>query len=169
MFISITKLRANSKNMREKNALKITGQYIIRKYKAGTKELLWESPVYKNLVVASDGYGKNILVRQIGGNTTYAIGVDSAAIGTGTNAPAASDTGLQTPVLSGIDLSSTEFPTSSSVTLSFFITDAQLANGTYTEFGIFMNLRLFARSLFSIAYTKGTGEDTTIDYTITIT
>lgn len=148
--------------------MKITGQYIVKKYKAGTKELLWQSPVYKNIVVSSDGYGKNIIARQIGGDTTYSIGIDSAAIGTGTNTPAITDTALQTPVLSGIALSLAEF-NNNIATLSFFITDDQLANGTYTEFGIFMNGRLFARSLFGDAYVKSTGEDTTIEYTITLT
>lgn len=153
-------------NLKEKSGLK--GSYRIKKYKAGTKELLWESGINKNLVMASDGYGVNILMRQIGGNTTYPIGVDSAAIGTGTNAPTAADTGLQTPVISGIDLSLAEFTDVNQVTLSFFISDGDLPNNTYTEFGIFMGSQIFARSLFSIPYSKSTGEDTTIEYTIEI-
>jgi len=151
-----------------KSGLKITGSYKIKTYKAGTNELLRETPVYKNLIVSSDGYGKNILARQIGGNTTYAIGIDSAAIGTGTNTPAVTDTGLQTPVLSGIALNLSEV-TDNVVSLSFFMSDATLANGNYTEFGIFMNSRLFARSLFGATYSKSAGEDTTVEYQITIT
>lgn len=151
------------------DSLKIEGQLTIKTYKAGTKELIRTLGPFKNRVVSADGYGKNILVRQIGGNTTYAIGVDSAAIGTGTNTPADSDTGLQTAVLSNIDLALAEFPAANQVILSFYIADGDLTNGNYTEFGIFMNSRLFARALFGSTYSKGTGEDTTVEYTITIT
>lgn len=167
------------------SSLNLKGSLVIRQYQAppwilglanrllgrrlfGPREPIFTSRRFDNTIVSSDGYGKNIIARQIGGNTTYLIGVDSGAIGTGTTAPAASDTGLQTPVLSGIDVALVEFPAANQVVISFFIPDASLANGTYTEFGLFMNLRLFARDLFGAAYTKTAGKDTTIEYTITL-
>lgn len=148
--------------------LKISGKATIKTFKAGTKELIRSIGPFSNRVVVSDGYGKNIILRQIAGNTTYTIGIDSGAIGTGTNTPADSDTGLQTAVLSNIDLAYVEYSSTSEVVLSFFIPDASLTNGNYTEFGVFMDGRLFGRVLFGSTYSKGSGEDTTIEYTITI-
>ena len=53
-----------------------------------------------------------------------------------------------------------------SVTISFFLTTAELSNGTYTEFGIFSGTQLFARSIITPSYVKGTNEDTTVEYQI---
>lgn len=150
--------------MQDKPILK--GSYIIRTFDATTGELKRQSPRIENLIVASTGRGLDIITRQLGGDTTYQIEVDTAKIGTGTNTPTIADTDLQTAVLSGIAVASADFTDVGQVTLSFFIPDGDLANGTYTEFGIFCNGRLFARSLISPGYSKGSNENTTVDYSI---
>lgn len=165
------------KTLKIKQGGTIMGSYVIKTWDAekyptfestkGGVPLSVSAPV-KNKVVAGTGYGKNLIIRRLAGDTTYGLEIDSAAIGTGTTAPADSDTALQTPVLSGIAVADSEVFTSS-LALSFFITDAQLANSTYTEFGIFCNLRLFARSLILPTFAKASGVNITVEYTITLT
>lgn len=149
------------------DSLKISGSYTIKITDSKTGELKRTIGPVKNLVVSSTGYGKDIITRQLGGDTTYAIEIDSAKIGTSATAPAVSDTDLVASVLSGIDVASVSFGTAT-VIFSFFIPDADLANGTYRELGIFCNGRLFARSLISPEFIKGSNENSTIDYTLTV-
>lgn len=156
------------KHLDVKDKGSMIGTFVIRKFKAGTKELIWESEPIRNRVVVSSGYGKNLLARALINDTTYPVYINSASIGTGTNTPADSDTGLQTSVLASIAVASSS-ATLGVATLSFFIPSATLANGTYTEFGIFAVGRLFARSLITPSFVKASNQDTTIDYTITFT
>jgi hypothetical protein len=60
-------------------------------------------------------------------------------------------------------------------TIQFFFADSALPNGTYTEFGAFIDGsgamssgQLFNRVLFGTPYVKAAGEDTTIEVEITI-
>lgn len=147
--------------------LGLYGVLVIKKYKDG--KLIWQSEPMKNKVVSgSGGYGRNLILRRLCGDTTYGFQIDSAAIGTGSTAPADSDTGLQTPVLSGISISNTAVA-NNVATIDVFITDSALSNGTYREFGFFIGGRLFSRILISPVYTKASGEDTTFSYTLTST
>lgn len=150
--------------MNTKQPFQIKGKYRIRSFKAGTKELVWEGPWIENLVVSSDGYGRNLIMRQLMGDATYGMEIDSAAIGTGTSAPTDADTGLGVSVLSGIVPSLQEISNDVGI-VSFFIPDGDLADGTYTEFGVFIGGRLFARSLITPNYSKASGNDTSVDYT----
>lgn len=152
-----------------KSAGALIGSYTIKVTDARTGALKRVIGPIKNLIVASSGYGTDLVTRALGGDTTYQLEIDSAAIGSGSTAPTAADTGLGTSVLAGIAVASVDYPTTGQVILSFFIPDGDLANGTYNEFGIFANLRLFARSLITPAFTKGSNENTTVDYTITLT
>lgn len=145
--------------------MKITGKYKIKTYKQG--ELVRESSWIKNLIVANSDRGVSLIIERLSGATTYDLEITSASIGTGTNAPADSDTGLQTSVLANILVASLS-KTTKRLTLNFFISDAELTNGTYTEFGLFCGTRLFARSLITPSYTKSSGEDTTIEYIIDV-
>lgn len=149
--------------------LKIAGSYVIRTWCSITGKLLWESPVIKNAVVLSSGYGLDILTRQLGGDTTYSIEIDSASIGTGSPTISDATTDLATPVLEDIIVADTSYPTAGQVLKSFFIPDADLPNGTYTEFGLKCNGRLFAISLITPNFSKGSNQNTTVDYTITAT
>lgn len=166
------------KRLKIKQAFKAQGSYVIKTWDADKvksyQDTLKAQPLFtskeiKNLIVTGTGYGVDILTRALGGDTTYQVEIDSAKIGTGTNTPAASDTDLQTAVLSGIAVASVSYPGNGQVIISFFIPNADLANNTYTEFGIFANSRLFARSLITPNFTKGSNQNTTVDYTITLT
>lgn len=160
----------------------IKGSYTIKRYRsidlpvaekialfnAGKLEpfLIETLPTINNIVSTATNHGLNIIAQNLTGIDTYPIEITQAKIGTGTNTPAATDTDLQTAVLSGI-LRANQSSSGPVATLSFFINDGDLSNGTYNEFGIFCGNQLFARSLISPAYTKASGEDTTIEYTIT--
>jgi hypothetical protein len=143
------------------------GSYVIKVTDARTGRLKRTIGPIRNLIVKGTGTGYDLISRALGGDPTYQLEIDSAAIGTGSTAPANGNTGLGTPVLSGIEVALAEYPMAGQVKLSFFITDGALANGTYNEFGIFSNGQLFARSIISPAFTKGTSENTTVEYTIT--
>lgn len=120
-----------------------------------------------NLLMLSETYGLNLILRQLAGNTIYPINIDSAGIGTGTTAPTSADTGLQTPVVTGIERSTANVDNDTLIT-EWFITDDSLPNGTYNEFALFCNGRIFARSIISPAYVKSSYEDTLVEYTIKI-
>lgn len=143
------------------------GSFKIRAYDSITGKLKWESPQMENKIVSSSGHGRNIITRQLSGDTTYGIEVDSAEIGTGTNAPADADTNLQTPTLTAIPIANA-IVSNDSVVFTIFITNAQLTNGTYREFALRCGSRLFARALISPAITKSSNENLTVDYTITL-
>lgn len=155
----------NKRNISDETSLK--GKYKITTFKAGTKEVLRETEDIHNLIVSSNGYGKNIIARQLLGDTTYAIEIDSAGIGDDNTAPTVNDTALGNEVLGGISIA-TSSVANNVIDIDFFITDAELTNGTYEEFGLKQNGRLFARSIISPAYTKASNEDTLISYTITL-
>ncbi len=140
----------------------------IRSMKEAMGKPLEEIGPSKNLVVTSDGYGRNLILRQLSGNTTYGITIDSGAIGTGNTAPVDGNTALQTQVLGSIPVALFEL-TNNVLIVSFFIADADLTNTTYKEFGMFIGGRLFSRVIITPNYTKGAGIDTTIEYTLTLT
>lgn len=191
---TIKTMRKPRAELKLKSHFTPAGSYIIRTHQAGEiqftqdeegkvisvdKESLIEAmhnPLremaeIENLVVSgSGGYGINIVARALAGaawTTVYQIAIDSAGIGTGTTTPADTDTDLQTAVLTGVACANVEI-SGEQIIYSFFIPTATLANGTYTEFAIYCNGRLFARSIISPTYSKGTNEDTTIEYTITL-
>lgn len=123
---------------------------------------------FKNKVVSSDGYGRNLILRALAGDGTYQLKLDSAAIGSNATAAADSDTGLNTSVHSGLAI--TNFGVANNIlTVEVFVPDASITNVTYREFGLFTNGRLFARIVISPTYTKASGEDTLFTYTLTMT
>lgn len=122
----------------------------------------------KNLIVSSADYGKNLIAQRLAGTNTYTLNITHGEIGTGSTAPALTNTGLATGTTRRVTESASV--SNNIVTLRFFFADAVLANGTYNEFGTFVDGtatlgtgKLFNRALFSTAYVKATGEDTTVD------
>lgn len=155
------------KEIRHSDRAGIRGFLTISKYRDG--ELVWQSEPLPNKVVAgSGGYGRNIIARQLAGDTTYAIEIDSAAVGDGVVAPADSDTALGNSLVSGLAITNMTV-TNDDLQVDVFVADANLANDTYGEFGLFCNGRLFARILISPTYTKASGEDTLFTYTLSLT
>lgn len=152
------------KKITQKENAEIGGVLTIKKYKDG--KLIWESDPMHNKVVSSDGYGRNLLMRQLAGITTYPIEIDSFALGDSTTAPADNDTTLGSPLVSNIPI--TDMSVANNIlTVDVFIADANLTNDTYAECSFSCNARLFSRILISPSYTKTTGEDTLFSYTLT--
>lgn len=155
------------RKIRHSEHIGVAGHLTISKYRDG--ELLWRSePIPNKVVSGSGGYGRNLIARQLAGDTTYPIAINSAAVGSGTTAPADGDTGLATSVLSGISITNIVV-SNSSIQVDVFVASGTLPNGTYKEFGLFCTGRLFARILISPNYTKSSGEDTLFSYTLNLT
>jgi len=124
-------------------------------------------PVH-NKVVSSDGYGRNLLIRQLGGDTTYPIEIDSISLGDSATAAVDGDTALGNSLVSGLSI--TEATVANNVlTLKVFANDAAVADDTYAEVGFFCGGRLFSRIIIDPAYTKASNEDTLFTYTLTFT
>lgn len=148
----------------KENSSTITGKLTISKYKDGKLVHLQKE---SNKVVSSSGHGRNLLVRQLTGDTTYGIQIDEGKIGTDNTAPVDANTDLGTVTLDGIVVEASSF-TGDECTFSFFILDASLPDDTYNEFGLFIGSQMFARAVFDTPYVKGANEDTRIDYQISI-
>jgi len=148
---------------------KVKGRYKITTFKAGTNEVLRELGWVDNLVVLNANSGMNLLLKHLAGDTTYPLEITQAKIGTSDQAPADADTDLITTFLDGILVAVIDETAVDTLLISFFIADAELTEQDYKEFGIFCGNRLFARSLISPVYSKSVGEDTRIDYEITVT
>ncbi len=182
-------------NILTKEKTGITGIITIRRYRAGftkqAEELIERNAfaeleslkkefflsvalIQKNLVVSSSNRGRNVLCQWLAGVGTYAIGINYGEMGTGSTAPANSDTALATPVKR---VAPTTYAISNNIlTLQFFFSDAVLPNNTYYEFGTYIagsstlgTGQLFNHVLFSSPYVKASGEDTTIEVDFTIT
>ena len=147
------------------DGLAIAGELTIKTYKDGV--LLRTIGPFKNKVVSSAGYGRNLILRAVAGDTSLPTVINSAAIGTGTVPPVDADTGLGTPVISGLGITSMSVA-NNVLTIDVFVTSATLTNGTYAEFGFFATSRLISRVLITPSYTKATGEDSLFTYTLTL-
>lgn len=123
------------------------------------------SPVIENHIVLNSNHGLALIFQHFAGITTYPLELDLAAIGTGSTAPVDGDTALETPVLTGILRATLDVDLDNIVT-EWFITDDELANGTYNEFALYMGTQMFCRSIISPSHTKNSNEDTLIEYTV---
>lgn len=124
------------------------------------------SPVIENLIVFNANHGLNLFIQHLAGNDTYPLEIDNASIGTGSTSPVDGDTDLETPVTTGIPRATITESLDNIVT-EWFITNDELPNDTYTEFGLKCGTQLFCRSIISPSHTKADNEDTLIEYTIT--
>lgn len=151
--------------------IKVTGKCRIIKSDSATGKTISVTPFYGNLVMNGTDTGLNLLADRLNGTNTYSLNITHCDIGTGTTAPAISDTTLQTAVAR--TTKATGSVTGASITLRFFFADGDLANGSYYETGLFIDGtatvstgKIFDRLLFGSVYTKGTGEDTTLEFII---
>lgn len=154
------------KELKHKDSAFIGGLLTIKTFKVG--ELVREIGPFKNKVVSSAGYGRNLILSWMAGVTTYPIVINSAAVGDGASAPADGDTALGNSLVSGLTITNMSVA-NNVLTVDVFVADADLANDTYAEFGLFASGRLIARVLITPAYSKGSGEDTLFTYTCTLT
>lgn len=153
--------------------MSITGRIRIITRKTGTDEIMRISEWTKNLIMNGTSTGKNLVAQRLGGTNTYTLNITHGDIGTGTNTPTTADTALQTPTVRVAKTNS--IISSNVVTLQFFFSDATLANGTYYEFGTFVDGsatistgKIFNRALFGSPYAKASGEDSTFEVEFTI-
>ncbi len=127
-----------------------------------------------NRIMLGTNTGKTLILQRLIGTNTYSLNIKYGEIGTGSTTPADSDVALTTPTVR-VALANGSI-SSNIASLFFFFSDATLANGTYYEFGSFVDGtstigtgKIFNHALFTVAYTKATGEDTTVQLDITIT
>lgn len=124
---------------------------------------VWRSPVIPNRILNA---GLSQIVQHHIGNAANPLEITSIEIGTGVTAVTGGDTALATPILTGV-VPARMTPSANSVVIEFFIVDAELADGTYTELGLRAGTVLYTRALFTTPYTKVAGRDTIIRYTLT--
>lgn len=156
-----------------KENLGIVGKVRITTYKAGTKEVLRQTEWYRNLVVSSAGYGRNLICQRLAGTNTYSLNVTHGEMGTSSTSATNADTALGAAVARGALTSASVV--NNAVVLQFFFADGALSNGTYREFGSFIDGtgtlgtgRMLNHVLFGTPYNKASGEDTTIEVDITV-
>jgi hypothetical protein len=127
-----------------------------------------------NLVVDNANHGIDLIIQRLVGVNTYSLNILYGEIGTGSTAPALSDTALTTPTNRAAVGFQQNYGSTEAV-FQFFFSDSQLANQTYNEFGTYVDGtstigsgQLFNHALFSPAYAKVAGQDTTIQVTFSI-
>jgi hypothetical protein len=119
-----------------------------------------------NKIMFSEDYGVNLFLKHLGGDDTYPLELDTCGIGTGTTAPSDTDTALETPAVVGVPRATVEFTSVSVLTTEWFFTNDELPNDTYTEFALYTGTQIFCRSIISPSHTKGSNEDTLVEYII---
>lgn len=151
----------------------IKGRVRIIQTKAGTDEVVGISEWTENLVMNGTDTGINVILDRLGGTLTYTLDLSYGDIGTGNTAAAVSDTTLQTVTARAARVYSAV--SGSTLTVRYFFTDAALANGTYREFGTFMDGtstvstgKIFNRVVLASPYVKTAGIDSTIEVQFTI-
>jgi hypothetical protein len=150
--------------MESKEQAHIGGILTIKTFKDG--QLIRELGPIPNKVVSSSGYGRNLLIRQLAGDTTYPIEIDSMAIGDDDTTAADGNTGLGNSLESGITITDMTV-TNNQLEIDVFVADANLPDDDYKELGFFCNGRLFSRIIIAPTYTKADGEDSLFTYTLT--
>lgn len=123
---------------------------------------VWRSEMMQNLLL--DAHFENIIEHH-GGNTAIPLEITSLEIGDGNTAVTAGDTALDNMVVNAIPPAKVN-TTGKSITIEFFVVDAELPNGTYRELGLRTGSILATRALFTTPYVKVSGRDTIIRYTV---
>lgn len=155
-----------TQSIKIKDKIRIRGRFRFKTYKAGTKELIRQTDWMENLIMLGTNTGLNIFIKRLLGTKTHDPEITKAKIGSGDTAPADEDTDLETTVLDNILVAKSTEESVGVVVFEFFMSDSDLADGAYKEFGIFCNTQLFARALILPVYTKSEGEDTQCEYEI---
>lgn len=151
--------------MKQKARLGLNGKYRFTKTNSLTGEIISVSDWIHNKIMLDTGVGLGLILARLGGDISNDCIITTAEIGTGNTPPTDSDTDLETPVVTDIQIA-LQTISATEVNLAFYIPDANLPNGTYKEFGIRSGTALFARSIMTPDFTKGTNEDTNVEYII---
>jgi len=153
------------KEVRANDTSRIAGRLTITAFKDG-KQVRRLGPI-ANKVVSSEGYGRNLLLRQLAGDLALPLIIDSASIGDDDTAAVDADTDLLNPLVEDIPITNAT-AVNDDLTVDVFVADANLPDDAYEEFGLFCGGRLFARIIISPAYTKVSGEDTLFTYELEV-
>lgn len=155
----------------EEKGLKLHGYVKIETYKEGKK--IRETEEQHNLIMLGTNTGISLILQRLIGTNTYTGNITHADIGTGNTSPTTADTQLQTATTRAVR--GAQSITGGQADFSFFFPDALLSNGTYKEFGTFVDGtisvntgQLFNRLVFGTPYVKASGEDTTIKVRFTL-
>lgn len=124
--------------------------------------LAWQSPVMPNRVLDS---ALSLIVDHNNGVTTNPLEITSLEIGDGNTAVDAGDTALDNAVLTGVPVAR-KTGSGLSIEFQFFITDTELADGSYREVMLRAGTVAYTRALFSTEYVKASGRETIIKYTL---
>lgn len=151
----------------------IIGKVRIITYSSSSGEILRATEFSPNIVVVNPDLGKNLIAQRLAGINTFSLNLSYGEIGSGSTAPTAGDTSLQAPIARApLALGNHNLTTA---TVQYFFPNANLPNGIYREFGTFVDGssalgsgQLFNHVLFTTPYTKGSGEDTTVQVIFTI-
>ena len=144
----------------EKSQTNIAGRFEVISLENGRE--MWRSPVMENKILDA---GLALIIQHHTGNDSNALEITSLEIGDGDTAVSGSDTALDNLVLAGV-IPSKSTPSGSSIVLEFFIVDAELPDGDYEELGLRAGATLYTRARFNNTYTKVSGRDTIIRYTL---
>lgn len=155
-------------NSKISDALKIKGRLRITVFNQDGS--VAQEQVEDNLVVDA---GMSAILSHLtsGSPSPSTLRVNKIALGSGTNAPNASDTTLQTEVYRNNTASANKSGTVATITGFFSTTET---NGTYREAGLFINGTASANtgtllSRVAINITKSSIQTMTIEWTITMT
>ena len=136
------------------------GHFEILSLKNG--EEVWRSPIIPNRILDA---GLAQIVQHHIGNAANPLEITSLEIGNGAAAVIGADTALDNLVLASVP-PARFIPSGASIVIEFFIVDAELPDGTYSELGLRAGTVLYTRALFTTPYTKVAGRDTIIRYTL---
>ena len=147
----------------------IKGEFKVTKLNA-KGEVIYVTDWQKNLVVSSNGFGRNLIARRLAGITATPIAITKLTLSTNDTTPAVADTSLGgTQVDTDVQFITVSTGGQANVIdFSAFYTDADLANGTYSKIGVKMGTILLTSALLDTPIVKDTGEQFRIDYRVSI-
>lgn len=142
--------------------LRVKGRIIVEVRDAATGALIPEESCVVDNIITNSGLDQIVkLIVQASYSTGFRIG-----LGTGTNAPAATDTALQTSVF---EANVTSQQRSGAVaTFKLFLDTTQANGNTLTEVGLFFDGSMVDRALLSQSIVKTSSKTATISVQITV-
>ena len=147
----------------------IKGKFRVTEFNA-KGEVVHVTDWQKNLVISSNGFGRNLIARRLAGVTATPIAITKLTLSTNDTTPTVADTSLGgTQVDTDVQFITVSTGGQANVIdFSAFYTDADLANGTYNKIGVKMGTILLTSAMLDVAIVKDTGEQFRIDYKLNI-
>lgn len=140
------------------------GRFRITGYRPGSDIVIAQSPWMPNLIVDA---GLQEVLEDLMGQRLSGVPITKFKLGTGSTAPAASDTNLETPIVE-TDFIANRTRTGLTVLFELFLPDAEVPENDYTECGLFIGDTMFSHALISPTYSKAANQDTKIDYEVSL-